>query len=109
MRDEELGPRNQPICIVESFIIQTLSLATARVEAARDRVFFNQACQFTRISVVHVKIVTEVDAALLKVLHVTVLIGKLMALAVSQHLSALFLVFEALLFLFKGLFASKKS
>jgi hypothetical protein len=107
MRDQKLGPRNKPICIVESFVVQTLSLATARVVAARARVLFNYACHFIRTSAVHLKIVTVVHATLLKVLRVTILVGELLALAVSQYLSTLLLVLEALLFLFKGLLASK--
>lgn len=107
MRDQELRPRNQPICIVESFVVQTLSLATARVVAARARVLFNHASHFIRSAVVHLKILAVVHAAMQKVLGV--LVGELLALAVSHHLCTLLLVLEALLLLFKRLLASKTS
>ena len=96
MRDQELGPWNQPICIVKSFVIQTLSLATAR-EVARAGVFFHHACHFIRTSKIHLKM--GVHAILRHMLRVTVLEGKL-AVAVSQHFGTLLLVFKALLLLF---------
>ena len=106
MRDQELGPRNQPICIAESIIIQTLSLATAR-EITRAGVVFHHACHFIWASEVHLKVVAVVHATLRHMLWVTILESKLLTVAVSQHFSTLLIVFEALLFLFERLLASK--